>query len=138
MAGVVLLGGPAWAQEDPCAPGADGSVPEMCQGGAAPEPVTEPGTDPIDPCLGSRPVEPGDGVVTDGGEPDEGIAVGEPHPDAPVEGEAEPGAEGEPKPEPVEEAPTLGAPAPDTGEDGVVCAYAGAPVSAPVDSSAGG
>ncbi|TAL17275.1 MAG: hypothetical protein EPN99_12105, partial [Frankiales bacterium] len=45
-AGAILAGPSALAQDaDPCAPAADGSVPEMCQGGMAPEPAPEP-----DPC----------------------------------------------------------------------------------------
>lgn len=121
VAGLVLLGSPAWAQEDPCA--------------------------------GSRPVEPGDGVVTDGGS-GEGIAEGEPAPGTDAGGAEQPVEEpaAEPKPEPVEEPageepaepsePTLGGDTPvdsgggsgAAGEDGVVCAYA-APVSAPVESA---
>ena len=169
VAGIVLLGGPAWAQEDPCAPGPDGSVPEMCQGGEveestpepaeepapepAEEPAPEPGTDPIDPCEGMQPVEPGDGVVSEGDQA-QGIAEGEPYPDTPTEeapaeeGEVkpEPAPEDEPRPEP--DAPTMDAPASEDGtvatpapgtisDDGIICAFAGAPVSAP-DTAAGG
>jgi hypothetical protein len=46
VAGVVLLGGPAWAQEDPCAPGPDG------------EPRPEPGAE--------APTSDGPGAVDDG------------------------------------------------------------------------
>lgn len=143
VAGVVLLGGPAWAQEaDPCAPGPDGQVPEMCQSGPA-QPGSDTGTvgmEPEDPCAGSRPVEDGDGVVSDGGSDSEGIAVGEPAPGT------EPGQEvpeGEPKPEPDEREPAPDQPASDSpgavGEDGVVCAFA-VPISAPggAESAAGG
>lgn len=142
--GIVLLGGPAWAQEDPCAPGPDGSVPEMCQSGM---PVSDTGTvgmdptDPTDPCLG-LPVEPGDGVVSD-----PGIAVGEPNPGAPVPGDAvtEP-APDEPKPEParvdpeqvdpatVDDASREGAIAPDT----VICAFSAPVADGAPESAAGG
>lgn len=85
--------GPAPVEEDPCAVGADGSVPEMCQGGAAPS----------DPSCAPQPVEPGDGVVTDG--------------DASV---SSAGSGGEVEP--------VATPAPGTvsEDDGVVCAF-GAP-----------
>ena len=125
VAGLVLLGGPAWAQEaDPCAPGPDGSVPEMCT--SAPVEEAEPATptvdlEPEDPCAGSRPVEPGDGQVSDG---DQGVAVGEPAPGT------------DPAPEPERDPQTLdgGEPAPGAvGEEGVICAF-----SAPVDTAAGG
>ena len=43
--GLVLLGGTAYAQEDPCAPDADGNVPLMCQSGA-PSDTGTVGTDP--------------------------------------------------------------------------------------------
>ena len=157
VAGLVLLGGPAWAQEDPCAPGPDGSVPEMCQSGPVEEPAAEePGTEepaPVeeqegtDPCPG-QPVEPGDGVVTDGdagdqGGTDQGIAVGEPHPGAPPSDvQEDPATEGEPKgervdPEQVDPATvddtarTADGPPPGViGEDGIICAF-GVPVSAP-------
>jgi hypothetical protein len=148
VAGLVLLGGPAWAQEDPCAPGPDGSVPEMCQSGPA-EPTGSGGSEPAAPqeeCLG-QPAEPGDGVVTDGG--DQGIAEGEPNPGAPPSDvDEEPAPEGEvtpePEPEPAQEEPTLDAPAPGTvSDDGLICAFGGVPVSAPVgggapESTAGG
>jgi hypothetical protein len=149
VAGLVLLGGPAWAQEaDPCAPGPDGSVPEMCQSGPAPgaDPATPTvGMEPEDPCAGSRPVEPGDGVVTDEG--DQGIGVGEPAPGAEPDVLDDP--EGQKDPErvdPEETDPTVvddaarGDQAPGAvGEDGIVCAF-GVPVSAPggAESSAGG
>ena len=162
-AGAVVAGPAALAQEaDPCAPAADGSVPEMCQGGMAPEPAPEPDpcapdaegtapemcqggevpeTDPTDPCP-AQPVEPGDGVVTDEG--DQGIAVGEPNPGAPPSDvESDPAAEGEVKPEPAPEEPAtrdpmMSDPGPSAvGEDGIICAF-GVPVSAPVDSAAGG
>lgn len=162
-AGAMLAGPSALAQDaDPCAPAADGSVPEMCQGGMAPEPAPEPdpctpdaegnvpemcqsggGSDPTDPCP-AQPVEPGDGVVTDPGtsEPggagtdgaEPGIAVGEPNPNLPPE---EPAAEGEVKPEPATEpdAPVSNE-APDViAEPGIICAF-GAPVSAPVADGA--
>lgn len=129
--GLVLLGGPAWAQEDPCAPGPDGSVPEMCQSGA---PVSDTGTvgmEPTDPCPG-QPVEPGDGVVTD-----PGIAVGEPDPGEPGT-EPEPVPAGEPKTEPApEEAPTMVAPPGDAEPDTVICAFS-APVADGVPESAAG
>lgn len=134
VAGLVLLAGPAWAQEqDPCAPGPDGSVPQMCQGGAAPEPEPEPAPpapepDLTDPCP-MQPVEPGDGVVTDEG--DQGVAAGEPDPGTPVE-------EGEVKPEPAPDEPTMEAPVsdePTSDDEPVMCAFR-APVSAPVDSGA--
>jgi hypothetical protein len=138
VAGVVLLGGPAWAQqEDPCAPGPDGSVPEMCQSGPA-QPTSDTGTvgvDPVDPCAGSRPVEPGDGVVTDGG--DQGIAVGEPAPgtepgqDVPAEPAAEGEPAGEPRPEPGPDAPMDDGPGA-VGDEGIMCAF-GVPVMAPGD-----
>ena len=136
VAGLVLLGGPAWAEEpDPCAPGPDGSVPEMCQSG--PVEGADPATptadiEPEDPCAGSRPVEPGEGRVSEG---DQGIVLGEPapgtDPDAP---------EQEPEREPV--SPDGAGRSGDTppgavGEDGIVCAFA-VPVSAPADSGAGG
>lgn len=150
-AGLVLLGGPAWAQEDPCAPGADGSVPEMCQSGAPVE--SDTGTvgidpEPTQPCLG-QPVEPGDGTVTDEG--DEGIAVGEPNPGAPSDVDEEPVPDGEPKEElpPAESAgepdrvdPEQVDPATvdDTqrtlGDDGLICAFSGVPLSAPVADGA--
>ena len=151
VAGVVLLGGPAWAQEDPCAPGPDGSVPEMCQSGPA-EPTSDTGTvgmEPEDPCEGSRPVEPGDGEVTDEG--DQGIAVGEPAPgtepgqDVPeqpsAEGEPEPEPDSEPRPEPGPDAPMADGPGM-VGDEGVMCAF-GVPVMAPgeeavLESGAGG
>lgn len=145
VAGAVLLGGPAGAQEDPCAPGPDGTVPEMCQSQAAPEPEAEPSPEEtIDPCEGARPVEPGDGEVAEGDQAED-VAEGEPHPDTPSEDapEEEPVEEGEVEPEPAPEdeprpepdAPTMDAPA--SEDDGVVCAYAGMPVSAP-DTAAGG
>jgi hypothetical protein len=165
VAGIVLLGGPVWAQVDPCVPGADGQVPVMCQGGAAPEPAPDepvgaPEPVPVEECLG-QPVEPSDGVVTDPGDP--GIAVGEPNPGIPVEEPA--GAPAEPKPEPEPEQvpvpeqidPMPVSDASDTVEnpgvisdDGLICAFSGVPVSAPVadgvlettgggaDTSAGG
>lgn len=127
---------PEPSEPDPCAPDAEGVAPEMCQGGEAPEPAPEP--DPTNPCP-PQPVEPGDGVVTDGG--DQGIAVGEPNPGAPAE-------EGEVKPEPAPEdpalvdppadAPTLSGPimdAPVVGDPTIICAF-GVPASAPVDSAA--
>lgn len=133
VVGVVLLGGSsAWAQDaDPCAPGPDGSVPEMCQGGMAPEPAPEP-----DPCP-AQPVEPGDGVVTDPGttEPapaEPGIAGGEPNPDAPAE---EPAAEGEVKPEPAPDEPVSNEEPGVVADPGVICAFA-VPVSAPVADGA--
>lgn len=151
-AGVLLLAGPAGAQEDPCAPGPDGRAPEMCQS----EPVSEPAREEtVDPCEGARPGEPGDGEVVDGGQ-GEGVAEGEPHPDGPGEDvpeekpvdepEPEPVPEDEPRPEPdaptmvapVSEDESVATPAPGTVEDdGVVCAYAGLPASAP-DTAAGG
>ena len=162
-AGAMLTGPAALAQDaDPCAPAADGSVPEMCQGGMAPEPAPEPDpcapdaegtapemcqggeapeqepTDPTDPCP-PQPVEPGDGVIVDEG--DQGIAVGEPNPGTPPSDvQEDPATEGEVKPEPapdepVSSEPTLGAPV--MADPGIICAF-GAPVSAPVDSSAGG
>jgi hypothetical protein len=136
VAGVVLLGGPAWAQEDPCAPGPDGSVPEMCQSGPA-EPTSDTGTvgmEPEDPCAGARPEEPGDGVVTDGGA-DRSDGAAEPAP------EQEPEPARELRPEPDAEAPTSDGP--DTaGDEGVVCAF-GVPVTADgedavLESAAGG
>lgn len=128
-AGAMLAGPSAFAQGvDPCAPGPDGSVPEMCQGGMAPEPAPDPGTDPCP----AQPVEPGDGVVTDPGMTDPGIAVGEPNPNAPAE---EPVAEGEVKPEPAPDEPVSNE-APDViAEPGIICAF-GAPVSAPVADGA--
>ena len=133
-AGAMLAGPSAFAQDaDPCAPAADGSVPEMCQGGMAPEPAPEP-----DPCP-AQPVEPGDGVVTDTGttEPgsaEPGIAVGEPNPNAPAE---EPVVEGEAKPEPATEpdAPVSNENPGVIAEPGVICAF-GVPVSAPVADGA--
>lgn len=149
VAGLVLLGGPAWAQEsDPCAPGPDGSVPEMCQSGPAPgaDPATPTvGMEPEDPCAGSRPVEPGDGVITDEG--DLGISVGEPAPGAEPAPDVLEDPEGEKSPErvdpeqtdptTVDDAARTGDEAPPgaAGEDGIVCAFA-APVSAPVDTAA--
>ncbi len=131
--GIVLMGGPAWAQEDPCAPGPDGAVPEMCQSGM---PVSDTGTvgmEPTEPCLG-QPFEPGDGVVTD-----PGIAVGEPNPGEPGT-EPEPVPAGEPKPEPApEEAPTMVAPPPgDTGADTVICAFSAPVADGAPESAAGG
>ena len=176
LAGGSLLVGPsALAQDaDPCAPAADGSVPEMCQGGMAPEPAPEPDpcapddsgvapemcqggeapeqepapTDPVNPCP-PQPVEPGDGVIVDEG--DQGIAVGEPDPGAPPSDvETDPAAEGEVKPEPAPDEPVSSEPAPDEpvtsqptldapvlADPTVICAF-GVPVSAPVDSAAGG
>ena len=143
VAGLVLLGGPAWAQEDPCAPGPDGSVPEMCQSGM---PVSDTGTVGIDPpveeCLG-QPVEPGDGVVTDEG--DQGIAVGEPNPGAPPSDVEEgPVPEGEPKPERVDPEQVDPATVDDAqrepgavSEDGLICAFS-APVADGVPESATG
>lgn len=165
-AGAMLTGPAALAQEaDPCAPAADGSVPEMCQGGMAPEPAPEPAPDdpcapdaegtapemcqggevpeqePTDPCP-PQPVEPGDGVVTDGG--DQAIDVGEPSPGTPPSDVLEdPATEGEVKPEPAPDEPVTSEPTMAdgnpgaVGDDGIICAF-GAPVSAPVDSSAGG
>ena len=153
-AGAMLAGPSAFAQDaDPCAPAADGSVPEMCQGGMAPEPAPEPdpcvpdaegnvpemcqsggGSDPgTDPCP-AQPFEPGDGVVTDPGTTDPGIAVGEPNPNLPPE---EPVAEGEVKPEPATEPDQpVSNEAPDViAEPGIICAF-GAPVSAPVADGA--
>jgi hypothetical protein len=159
---MVLLGGPAWAQEDPCAPGPDGQVPLMCQGGAAPEPApgeptNEPAPEPkpseeplpVEECLGA-PVEPGDGVVTD-----PGIAVGEPHPGIPTDAASTP--PGEPKPEPdagrvdpeqvdpesVSDASRTVENPGAISDDGLICAFSGAPVSAPVadgvaENAAGG
>ena len=131
VAGLVLLGGPAWAQEsDPCEPGPDGSVPEMCTSGPAPgaDPATPTvGTEPEDPCAGSRPVEPGEGQV------DPGIAVGEPAPGTEPDASEDP--QGEKDPERVDPGTTDPAPGA-VGEDGVVCAFA-VPVSAPVDAAAG-
>lgn len=128
-AGAMLAGPSAFAQDaDPCAPGPDGSVPEMCQGGMAPEPA--PGTDPCP----AQPFEPGDGVVTDPATTDPGIAVGEPNPNLPPD---EPVAEGEVKPEPATDpdAPVSNE-APDViAEPGIICAF-GAPVSAPVADGA--
>ena len=152
-AGAMLAGPSAFAQDaDPCAPAADGSVPEMCQGGMAPEPAPEPepcvpdaegnvpemcqsggGSDPTDPCP-AQPVEPGDGVVTDPGTTEPGIAVGEPNPNAPAE---EPVAEGEVKPEPATEpdAPVSNENPGVIADPGVICAF-GVPVSAPVADGA--
>ena len=87
-------------EPDPCAPGPDGSVPEMCQGGAAPEP---------DPCP-PQPVEPGDGVLVDppaGDGPDGGSARRPMDRDQPVSSEQGPGR---------------------SGPDDLVCAF-GAPVA---------
>ena len=140
VAGLVLLGGPAWAQEDPCAPGPDGSVPEMCQSGM---PVSDTGTVGMEPeapqeeCLG-QPVEPGDGVVTDGG--DQGIAVGEPNPGTPPSDVEEERVD----PEQVDPATVDDAQRGDgtISDDGLICAFGGVPVSAPgggvPDSAAGG
>lgn len=137
VAGLVLLGGPAWAQEsDPCAPGPDGSVPEMCQSGPVGEAPGEPEPAPEDPCEGSRPVEPGDGEVSEG---DPGGPVGEP---AGTEPEPVEDPEGAKDPEPtdpetVDDAPSTGETAPGAaGEDGVMCAFT-APVSAPAESAPG-
>ncbi len=140
-AGTMLAGPAALAQDaDPCAPGPDGSVAEMCQGGMAPEPEPDPGTDPCP----AQPVEPGDGVVTDPGttepgttEPggaEPGIAVGEPNPNAPAE---EPVAEGEVKPEPATapDAPVSNENPGVITDPGVICAF-GVPVSAPVADGA--
>ena len=130
-------GEPAPDEPDPCAPGPDGSAPLMCQGGVAPAPAPEeedpcaPGPDGAapelcqsapapgggtDPCAGAQPVEPGDGVVTDGD--GSGSSAG-----------SEP--EVAPAPEPAS------APA-SAGDEGVVCALAaGAPeAAAPQDGSA--
>ena len=126
-AGAMLAGPAALAQDaDPCAPGPDGSVAEMCQGGMAPEP--EP-----DPCP-AQPVEPGDGVVTDPGTTEPGIAVGEPNPNDPAE---EPVAEGEVKPEPATDpdAPVSNENPGVIADPGVICAF-GVPVSAPVADGA--
>jgi hypothetical protein len=145
VAGIVLLGGPAWAQEDPCAPGPDGSVPEMCQSGMPVSDTPTVGIDPGDPCP-AQPVEPGDGIVSDD---DQGIAVGEPNPGAPTEPEPEPVPEGDPKPERVDPEQVDPAavedaqPEPDAiGPDTIICAF-GVPVSAQVadgvlESAAGG
>jgi hypothetical protein len=141
VAGLVLLGSPAWAQEDPCAPGPDGAVPQMCQSGPGGSDTGTVGMEPedpgTDPCP-AQPVEPGDGVVSDD---DQGVAVGEPSPGT------EPGTEPDPAPEGASEPgrvdPEQGDPATsDTsreGEDGVVCAFA-VPISAPAapESAAGG
>ena len=127
---LVLLAGPAWAQEDPCAPGPDGAVPEMCQSGM---PVSDTGTVGMEPeapqegCLG-QPVEPGDGVVTDEG--DQGIAVGEPNPGAPAEPERVDPEQGDPATEDTSRT----ADAPVMSDDTVICAFA-VPVSAPVDTA---
>lgn len=133
VAGLVLLGGPAWAQEDPCAPGPDGAVPEECQSGP---PVSDTGTvgmEPEESCP-PLPVEPLDGVVTD-----EGSTAAEP-----VEPAEEPAPERETEPAPApEDEPTRVEPAPGQGaEDGLVCVYS-IPVSAPgadgvPESAAGG
>lgn len=141
LSGMGLVAGPAAvAQETPpspdasdsCAPGPDGSAPEMCQGGAAPEPAPEPAEPGTDPCP-PQPVEPGDGVVTDEGE--QGVAEGEPHPDAEPASEPEPAAE-QPRQEPAPDEPVSSEPGA-AGDEGVVCAFA-VPISAPVDSAAGG
>lgn len=124
VAGLVLLGGPAWAQEDPCAPGPDGSVPQMCQSGPASATPTV-GMQPDDPCAGSRPVESGDGVVTDeggqGSPPEEPLADPQPEPVDPAQTEPGPGDPG---------------PGAD-GADGIVCVLA-VPVAAPGEASGGG
>lgn len=145
VAGLVLLSGPAWAQEDPCAPGPDGSVPEMCQSGPGQSDTGTVGMEPAepatDPCP-AQPVEPGDGVVSDD---DQGIAVGEPRPGTEPGTEPEPVPEGEPKPErvdPEQADPSTSDTAREegaVGEDGVVCAFA-VPISAPAvpESAAGG
>lgn len=142
-AGAMVAGPAAFAQEaDACAPAADGSVPEMCQGGIAPEPApaepTQP-IDPTDPCP-AQPVEPGDGVIVDEG--DQGIAFGEPNPNlpSPSDVDSDPAAEGEVKPEPAPDDPTSSDPmldAPVFADPGVICAF-GVPVSAPADNAAGG
>ena len=129
VAGLVLLGGPAWAQEDPCAPGPDGSVPEMCQSGA---PVSDTGTvgmEPEQPCP-EQPVEPGDGVVTDGGDPGTSEPGTEP----------EPVPEGEPKPEPApEDGPTLAGPPPGAiNDDGLICAFSAPVADGAPELAAGG
>ena len=136
VAGVVLLGGPAWAQEDPCAPGTDGQVPLMCQGGLAPG--SDTGTVGIggeDPCDGSRPVEPGDGVV---GDDDQGIAVGEPNPGAPTEPEPERVDPEQVDPATVDDTARTGE-EPQPGGDGIICAF-GIPgsVGAPESAAGGG
>ena len=134
VAGVVLLAGPAWAQEDPCAPGPDGQVPEMCQSGPASDTGTV-GIEPEHPCP-PQPVEPGDGPISS--DEDQGIAVGEPNPGAPPPDDV---AE-EPASEPDRVDPEQADPATteDTSraadspgaieEDGVICAFA-VPVAAP-------
>lgn len=119
----------------------------MCQSGPS-QPTSDTGTvgmEPEDPCAGSRPVEPGDGVVTDGG--DQSVAEGEPAPgtepgqDVPEEPPAEGEHKPEPRPEPGPDAPTADGPGA-AGDDGVMCAF-GVPVSAPgeqpvLESAAGG
>jgi len=140
VVGVVLAGGPAWAaMEQP------DYAPEIAEGGLVPE----------DPCFGSQPVEPGDGVVTDGDTPvsSDGSTASPVQGDPPADGggsePSDPGmVEPDQKPaaEPVQEpgeapgeAPRPGeAPAPlelvdpvPTDDDGIVCAYAD-PISAPV------
>lgn len=130
VAGVLLLGGPAWAQEDPCAPGPDGSVPEMCRSGM---PVSDTGTvgmQPEEPCPG-LPFEPGDGVGTD-----EGGTV-EPDPVAPVE-KPQPEGEPEPEPAPVPEEQTVDGPAPDAPVGDVFCIAAAGPVADGAPESAAG
>ena len=129
--GLVLLGGPSWAQEDPCAPEPDGSVPEMCQSGM---PVSDTGTvgiAPEDPCP-AQPVEPGDGTVSDPG--DQGVAGGEPDPGAPppdVEEGQEPERVDPEQGDPATEDASRTSPEP---ADGVICAF-GVPVSAPGEST---
>ena len=166
LAGGVLLGGTAWAQEDPCTPGPDGSVPEMCSTGptepALDEPrTTEPGktqpgtTDPSDPCLGSRPQEPGDGQVVDGGTGSE-PGTAEPGQTESAPAEAQPAEEqpaeepaAQTEPEQSAEEPTTGSPddpveapaqeQPSTDDPSVVCAF-GVPGSTGggAESAAGG
>lgn len=133
VAGLVLLGGPAWAQEDPCAPGPDGAVPERCQSDM---PVSDTGTvgmEPEEPCPG-LPFEPGDGVVGD-----EGVAVGEPGPGTPSDVQQEPVPEGETAP--PQEEQSVDGPAPGVVEEQVYCIAASGPVADGVpasESAAGG
>lgn len=91
VAGMVLLGGPAWAQqEDPCAPGLDGEVPAMCQSGPA-----TPTVGLEDDQCPDQPVEPGDGRPADEGQQTEPVDPGAPDPQRVEPEQTDPAADGE-------------------------------------------
>jgi LPXTG-motif cell wall-anchored protein len=136
VAGAVLLGGPAWAQEAP--PDYD---PVIAESGA----VSDTGTVGMDPDAPVDDTSGGGGPCTsvspDGGLPvDEGIAVGEPAPDGsdatvPAEGEAKPGAEPAAD-EPLADESVSSEPVGST-DDPLICAF-GVPAGAPEVTGGGG